>query len=72
MRKGDCGEVVTSRPDHIGHDRVAVDIQTGMLDQPGVHGAVKKPVVDDIVHMPIQVVVVPTRGDRLEVAIGAA
>ncbi|MNH40499.1 hypothetical protein D3C79_1018260 [compost metagenome] len=72
LREGNGGKIVAGGPGHVGHHRVVVDIQAGMFDQPGIHGTVEKPVIDDVVHMPIHVVVMPARGDRLEVAVGAA
>ncbi|MCY1539280.1 hypothetical protein D9M68_748600 [compost metagenome] len=49
-----------------------MDIQSAALDQVGVHRAVEVAVIDHVVHMAVEVVVVPARGDGLEVAVVAA
>ena len=44
-----------------------MDIQPALLDQVGIHRAVEIAVIDDVVDVTVDVVVVPARGDRLEV-----
>src|SRR5690606_26316079 len=69
FRVGDGGEVVACRTDHEADHLTAVNVQTALLDQVDVHRAVEKAVVGDVVDVAVDVVVVPARGDRLEMSV---
>ncbi|MNT62106.1 hypothetical protein D3C72_1997990 [compost metagenome] len=70
--EGDGGEVVAGGADHEAHHAAVMDIQSAALDQVGVHRAVEVAVIDHVVHMAVEVVVVPAGGDRLEMAVVTA
>ena len=55
--------VVAGRTDHQRNHRAMVDIQSALLDQQAVHGAVEKAVIDHVVHVPVGVIVMPAGGD---------
>lgn len=64
--KGDLGGVATTGLDHEPDLIAARRVEHALFDQPAVHGGVEERVVDDIVHVPIDVVVHPARGDDAE------
>jgi len=51
---------------HQPNNEAAVDIQRAIFNQPTVHCGVKPCVVDDVVHMAVNIVVFPSRLDGTE------
>ncbi|MNF68246.1 hypothetical protein D3C84_500980 [compost metagenome] len=72
IREGDGSKVITGRTHHETHHLAIVDVQATDFDQVGVHRRVEEAVVGHVVHMTVDIIVVPPGDDRLEVTVVGA
>src|SRR5690606_25841541 len=70
--EGDFGEIAAAGLDHQSDLAAAMDIERPLLDEPAIHGRVEERIMHHIVHVAVDVIVHPARGDGAEGAIVAA
>ena len=72
LRKGQWSKVIALRLYDQTNGLARMNIQRSMLDQIGIHCRIEPAVIDDVIHMPIDIVVRPARADIAKYTITAA